>query len=490
MGRPPGNQWKPLGLDTDPVPGDPQRINEEAAHLTSVARQITNQVAMLRKMASPDEQIGQTPDAIKSSASDLADQLDKVVGRYQKVGSALTSWVPELEQAQRMSIQALDQAEVPYQKLNQAVVLPAGSNLTAQQKQGIQDYHTSMTRAQDELDAARALLNRATTLRDSSGKSTAATINSAIDDGVKDSWWDSFKDWVGHYAWLIKDIATGLEIVGTILAIAALIFTGVGWLVLAGIIVTAVALAGRTLLAITGNGSWLDVAVDAFALITFGAGKFLTNVLKGAVAASRGAAETAVMSRLADTVARVGDAINAMKDVFGLSAESVDSIVSRFGATLAEHASEFLPKVSEETTFLERLANAGDKEIIASMRNLKALAEAFPNSGKVLESLQLGKTVLKGLQVNFIASNVVGLGSMAAGGIEFDGPGSDPNVVTNAAPTAVNWHIPKVGDVYQHDAQDPLTAGLSTSAADGVVHAASIVDPELIPAFSLTTGTW
>ena len=51
MGRPPGYQWEPLGLDSDPVPGDPGRISEEAAHLASVAKQISQQVARLHKLA-------------------------------------------------------------------------------------------------------------------------------------------------------------------------------------------------------------------------------------------------------------------------------------------------------------------------------------------------------------------------------------------------------------------------------------------------------
>ena len=50
MARPSGDQWKPLGLTVDPVPGDSGRISQEAAHLATVARQITDQVAALRKI--------------------------------------------------------------------------------------------------------------------------------------------------------------------------------------------------------------------------------------------------------------------------------------------------------------------------------------------------------------------------------------------------------------------------------------------------------
>jgi hypothetical protein len=52
-----------------------------------------------------------------------------VTVRYQKVAGALRGWSPELEQAQRMSVQALDQAEIPYARLRQQAIVPSGSRL-------------------------------------------------------------------------------------------------------------------------------------------------------------------------------------------------------------------------------------------------------------------------------------------------------------------------------------------------------------------------
>src|SRR5260370_28307294 len=50
-----------LGWDTDPVPGDPQVISAEAAHLTQVANEITSQVTALRQTSADGVQIGQSP---------------------------------------------------------------------------------------------------------------------------------------------------------------------------------------------------------------------------------------------------------------------------------------------------------------------------------------------------------------------------------------------------------------------------------------------
>lgn len=167
MARPAGDQWQPLGWDTDPVPGDPLQVSAEAAHLAQVAQDITGQVTALRKISADGVQIGQAPEAIRTTAQTLAGDLAKVAVRYQKVAAALGGWSPELEQAQRMSVQALDQAEIPYARLRQQAILPSGSHLTAAQQQEVASYHAAMRRAQDELDAARALLGRAISLRDS-----------------------------------------------------------------------------------------------------------------------------------------------------------------------------------------------------------------------------------------------------------------------------------------------------------------------------------
>ena len=93
MGRPPGYQWQPLGLDADPVPGDPQAISAEAAHLLSVARTITGQIAAMRKIASDETEVGQHAEKIRSTAGSLAGSLQAVAIRYTKVSSALSGWV-------------------------------------------------------------------------------------------------------------------------------------------------------------------------------------------------------------------------------------------------------------------------------------------------------------------------------------------------------------------------------------------------------------
>jgi hypothetical protein len=422
MARP--TDWTPLGLASDPVPGDPARIGQEAAHLAAVARQITDQVAALHTIAAGGASgalKGQYADKIHSAASSLAGQLDKVVGRYREVSSALNQWIPDLEQAQAQSVTALNQAEVPHKKLTTPALLPSGSNLTAQQKQAVQDYHTSMNQAQGELDAAKALLTKATTFRDERASHYASVINKATDDGMKDSWWDSVegaltsawdsvKDWVTRNAWWLKDLATALEVIGTILAIAALIFTGVGLLVLLAVAVTAGALLIRTLLAATGNGSWLDVALDTAALLTFGFGRIAATAMKGTVTAARATAEgliaaeraasplgraAAVLGRGADFMKSgpVAKALGTALDKAGLGnfVELADQGLAKIGSVAGkvsvaglEKASPSIEKtlatVSEHVKPFETVMYGGEKENLILSRTFKAIVGRFPSS--------------------------------------------------------------------------------------------------------------
>jgi hypothetical protein len=381
MGRPAGYQWQPLGLDSDPVPGDPARITQEAQHLASVAAEITSQVAALRKIGSDGTEVGEHADKIRSQANSLAGQLDKLVGRYTKVSAALSGWVPELEQAQAMSLQALNEAEGPYQKLHQAVVLPSGPHLTAQQKQSIEDYHNSMQQAQSQLADAQALLTKATTLRDDSGNHYASVINNACNDGMRDhsslfgsifGFFSGVFHWVaGHWSQIVADVCTVLEVVATVLAIAAFIVAqflpGIDVLVdlaatavLASTIMTGAALGGRILLAATGHGSWMDVAVDAFALATFGLGRLAGSAARALVPGVEAASKAAYTSELITDVATDGPRAANLARFAALEGTDSVTVAQKLGDLAPDLANN--AKLSGFTKVMMNLGGFGSEE--------------------------------------------------------------------------------------------------------------------------------
>lgn len=431
MARPAGYQWEPLGWDTDPVPGDPQVISAEAAQLMAMARQVAGQVAALRKISADGTQIGQTPDVIRSSASSLAGQLTKVAARYQNVAAALHGWGPELEQAQLMSLQALDQAEIPYAKLHQQALLPSGPHLTAAEKEELAAHQASMRQAQEQLNAATAQLNRAISQRDNQAAYYQAKINSAINDGLTDheSFWDRFENWVSSNAYLIRDICTALEVVATILAVVALFIPGldiVGFLLLAGLVLTGGALLGRVLLAVTGNGSWFDVALDVVALASFGVGKLATGGLKALAGTGQTLGKTLVTAERGEMIARSEQFVAKAGDLFS------DDAVARIMAKQATNIEKLAPNVAKFTGKLPlvsraalRLAGAAPEDF-ENIEKITALGERFGSNEAVEKVLASAHRAVAVLGANAGINLSASIGVPAIGGLELDNSHGHP----------------------------------------------------------------
>lgn len=470
MGRPSGNQWQPLGWDTDPVPGDPEVITEEARLLASVAEQINGQIDALKKISSDQTNFGKTADAIRSSASDLVGTLQVVAERYQRVSSALTGWVGELEQAQSMSIRALDQAEAPYAQLNQVVALPSGGNLTAAQQQGIEKYHAAMQRAQGAVDDAKALLNQAISLRDQQGGYYASKINGAADDALRDSRWDKFKSWVSDNAGWLKKLAKVLGDIVAVLALVCLLIPGVDLLLIAAIALTAMLLVVHTMLAATGNGSWLDVAIDVIGIATLGYGLEVADSVEGAEGTARSLAEAeqTSMFRSALESGPYSDALHLF-----LSQVDADGNLTRIGelgisnlwdAILAE-----APKLPEEEEALTGWAKtaAQFKAGLSTWKSWDNMIDTFthgadPGIAKSVESIDTLResfstvkavTGLTGANAAYLIGNATVLGDADAG---------------------LGW-----GDGYDSWKDSISDYPLSTGTVDA-----------LFPAFALATSVW
>lgn len=461
--RPADAAWQPLGWDTDPVPGDPGRIDTEAQHLSKIAGQIADQVSKLKAIAAQGTEVGQHAEKIRTSARTLAGKLDTVGTRYKKVSSALSAWSPQLSQAQSMSLQALNQAEAPYRQLTTPAAPPSGHLTASQQQQALTDLSNATAKAQGQLEAALALLGRATSLRDSEGSHCASVINNACDDALKDSFWERFKNVVDRWTWLIKDVCTALEVLATVAAVLALLLTGVGWLVIAGVVMTGLALLGRSALAAAGQGSWLEVGMDAFALLTFGAGKVLTGALGKTVDAMT---ETGKGIQLA----KVAPVLDWLGEVAGPDAAA---------GVAAKFLKETVPEVSEKaaTTLGERLVDgAGDAEIVNTVKTVSLLAAKFSDSPEMANFAATAKTYQNFLRANFVVSNTVSVAGLAGGGIELDGPGGK----------SASLKIPVIGPKYEQLQRDLTTHGGLTDGQAGI--AADVIEDAADPGRAAAQG--
>ncbi len=282
-GRP--TDWSPLtGSVSDPVPGDPDEIERAARSLVDVAEEITRQTANLRKLSTAEGWDADAGRTFADSARDLAGQLDKAHGRYATAGGALKRYAPELRHAQSMADTALTEAKAAQTTINAnqpPVHLPAGpptpDETTAERHR--QYAHDDGISA---LQAARRKLDEATQHRDEQAGRAARVISDSIDhDGLADSWWDKFTNWVHEHADILKAIAKIAEMVATVLSTIALAISWIPVLdflspALLGLaaLASGVALVCNLMLALAGGGSWLDVAVDLFAVVSFGYGAY------------------------------------------------------------------------------------------------------------------------------------------------------------------------------------------------------------------------
>jgi hypothetical protein len=294
--------WSPLA-DSDPIGGDVDAVHSEARYYTDLAQEISDQVDRLRRIAAHDEQLGKTADKLRSAAGKTAHKLAKTHGRVEAVGSALTAWVPHLATAQADTLTALRAAQdaATTQQRNAPPPPGAPAPKTDADKHDEAMRHKNYASAGDALSAAQAKFQNAIDERDRQASLIAKQINHSLHDGLKDGFWDHVSNWVSQNVKMIKKVVEILSWVATAVAILAICCTGVGVLA-AAMVLTGAVLLGHTLLAATGNGSWVDVGIDAFALFTLNAGHFAGTAAKAARGLALGRAGGLAAADAADTV--------------------------------------------------------------------------------------------------------------------------------------------------------------------------------------------
>ena len=274
--------WSPLGLGSDPVPGDPEAVSAESRRLGQTAQELRAQITMLQQIAGDTTLKGEYAGTMRAHAQQLSQDLGKVATRYESVADATGQWSGDLAEAQATSLTALRMAEGPYEQLLrlQAPTQPPASATPAAQRQYAADqqhYQQAQSSAQAAVSDAQRLLGQVTGDRDTAGATAAAKISSASHDSLADSWWDQFKQMISSIASNLKTVATVIGYIATACAILAVILTGplalVFLLLAGGLLLTELGV--HTILAATGNGSWADVGLDVFALATLGYGATL-----------------------------------------------------------------------------------------------------------------------------------------------------------------------------------------------------------------------
>ncbi|CAL9541536.1 hypothetical protein SUDANB15_04223 [Streptomyces sp. enrichment culture] len=318
MTRPRAEEWVVLGEQSDPVPGDPEEVAKLGRELRKTAESIRKQADEIKALASVDQWKSKTADEFRKEAEEAEGKLRKAFKRYDAAADALgekvtdggcsKEYASELHRAQTMADKALRDARDAHdeQKASTGALdkLPGDTPDDDPDRKKLEKRQEAAASA---LERARKDLEAAKGVRDAAAKRARDSIRYAIDhDGLKDGTWDKFKDWVHDNAGWMKTV---LEVSGWVSTICGTLALMVGWIpivgqVLAGVLgtialaATLVSLVGHTLLAMAGEGSWFDVALDVVGLATLGIGRSALAGAKGASLAAKGLGRSAAAKAL------------------------------------------------------------------------------------------------------------------------------------------------------------------------------------------------
>lgn len=294
--------------------GDPVAVQDMAQRYHQIATAISDAASTLKRLDGSDSE-SKAVTAFLKKAGDLADKLGRAEGRYSGTGdalseyaTALTSAIDEASSATRLHDQSESEAQSSSRSQDRYQDLANSATDPDQQT----EYQTLADTQRSRADGARADATRAaSSMRaavdglDAAAQRAIAKIDDSVDDGLNDSAWDDFKQWMKDNDEWISVVLKVVQFAATVLAIAALLFPLTSWLGAAALILMGTALVGDTAKAAAGTGSWADVGLDLVGMATFGTGKL-------AVSAGRTAVSQVGMSRVGSLVRGGDDVANAV----------------------------------------------------------------------------------------------------------------------------------------------------------------------------------
>ncbi|WP_327719148.1 hypothetical protein OG381_29820 [Streptomyces sp. NBC_00490] len=391
--------WHPLA-EKDPVPGDPEDIRDEVGRMKNLASTLRDQARILRKAADGDALTGKYADKIRDKSGDLEKHFRETAARYERVVGDLGHWANELEGFQERADGVLRAAK----RADEEHVAEAKKKEAEAKKSGEKNASESSD-PDSHLAPYHKQLNQIVSERDSRAQHYADNIGDDISDIIKDSAWENFKDGVHEHADTIKSVVEVLSWAATAIGIIALLFTPVGWLAtlitVTAISLTALVGVGHTLLALSGDGNWADVAMDVFALATLGFGSVAMKGVKAATTALKTASRAERFQRYANlrkllhkNVMRYGEnsvrgskAARALQSLRGIGARETRPMATR----------------------VERLLG-GDGEVISASKFAKAMRAEFGGNASVRAAADTVNTAVLKFRLNYGAATLVDVG--------------------------------------------------------------------------------
>ncbi|SFF13420.1 hypothetical protein SAMN05216251_108319 [Actinacidiphila alni] len=414
MTTPRPRDWHPLA-DADPTPGDPEAIRAEVAHMKRLAAMLRAEAADLALIGSADGLKGGYAVKLRDESRELEVHLRETAGRYERVHGHLSGWAAELDDIQSEADRILRGARAD------ASVSASGSASGDTAPDGAEA---------DPLARHRRSLDKVETHRDLRAAHYAARIRHEINDKIKDSWWERRKNEIDGVKGAISLVVDVMSWVATGIALVAIVMTPAGWVAGLAIWLAVGVLAGHLLLAAAGDGSWLDIGMDVFGLLTMGAGtialKNLTAVRTATKLAAQGAADEraavsatrssrSVLDRSSATVNRRG-ATKAARAKARHDRNIARAAAKRAGRDAAafEAAAPMAEASQREAVLL-----GGDRETANLYKDVVRMRAAYPESGAVRRASQGAEVHRNAFRGAWASATSVDLVDKAAGSSDF-----------------------------------------------------------------------
>jgi hypothetical protein len=295
MSRPP--DWSPL-RGSDPTPGDPQVVGEQARHFGDVAAELRAQVSRLRRIGGDGELRGEYADRLRSAAEGMVGDLQRVEQRYERVAAALRHWEPQLrdgqDQADRIRLQAQeldDERRALHREADTGGEGDIPDDPTRDRiSRRLDDVEDELRRLDRELSTVEERVK-------ADGRAVGAEIRSAVADDIEDTTWEDIKGlaveawravdaFIDRHIDAIRWVVEVLQYAAMALAVVALFIPGLNLLV-AGLTIGMFLTQG--VLYASGNSSFTDLALATLSLVTLGTGQLAGAAIARAFTRTRAA---------------------------------------------------------------------------------------------------------------------------------------------------------------------------------------------------------
>ncbi|MER7440376.1 putative T7SS-secreted protein [Micromonospora avicenniae] len=356
MARPGAAEWSVLELDSDPVPGDPESFEEITRAYQELARTTQEAHDLLASGGQIDVGQGKAMEAFKDLVGKLPPRLDKMAHSYAAAADAYLRYLPSLEEAQTMSLRALEQARQASgdQGAAQAAVSSAQAALTAltgdtdaakDAKDKADDDLAAAQRRTDDarqaLDQAKSLLGQATALRDQAARTAAEELRHLAKDAPQRSLWEKIAE--AFHAFIEFLRSTVIEWLTTILdvlsTIAFFIFPPLGEAI--GFLSGAIELGAAIL---TGDPAEIGLAAGGLALGLVPGGRLVGKIMKFALKGSIKDGIKTGTKQLTDVPTTTGTKnLDTGATSYG-PGKTIKGVFSSAGKNLGDLATRFKPK--------------------------------------------------------------------------------------------------------------------------------------------------